>query len=444
MVAAVKRNLGVEIEKYLQNQADNCGALLLSGARQVGKTTLIKNTLKGKDAIIINLYEQTTLPRHIDATESFEEFERLLLREFNFKPSQGTVLVFDEAQEAKRIGRWIGFFKEKWVGQKVIISGSILSNLFEDGVAYPVGRVDEFTLRPFTFKEFLVATKNHGLKEILEETTLQKPLSDADTKSFVKIYLAYLQTGGMPDIAINVANGLIQPFEGWDRLLRQYALDVERHMDEVYKTMFVSALDRIADITCHPIKNSQIISTDSPSYRKLPQLLEVAEKWHLVHRVPLQTKHSESAGGAASKRYVFDVGLANFFINQSSPVEWRERSDIGNLVYPKLQENFVCQELIATNPRPTTTLSYYRENRNSREVDFVFRFANRVVPLEVKSQSSISRNGLIPMANFLEQRNFEVGVLVYNGKMTEIKFHNKTIIAIPPFLVGELPRMLAK
>lgn len=438
----VERNLGKTIIDYLNGPEEHMSPVLLSGARQVGKTTLIEYLLKDKKAIILNFFEMTTLPRLIDETKSFEEFERLLLRELNFKPSEGTILVFDEAQEARQLGRWLGFFKKKWKHQKIIVSGSILSNLFNEDVAYPVGRVDEIVLRPFTFKEYLSAIGKTGLIEILKDASFDKPLSSTDRQSFTDPYLDYLQTGGMPDIVIKVKEGSEDVRSSWERLLRHYSLDVERHMEEIYKSMFVSALDRIADITCHPIKNSQIISTGSPSYRKLPKFLEVMEKWHLVHKISAQTKHPESASGLASKRYIFDLGLVNFFINNSSSVEWSERSDVGNLVYPKLQETFVCNEIIASCPTPLSSLNYYRETRNSKEIDFVLPVGNKILPVEVKSQSSISRNSLIPMINYLVQRDYNQGILVYNGEMKKIKLQGKTILAIPPFLLSEVQQLI--
>lgn len=442
MLMFIKRLLETSVWRYLNSPDEHSNTLLLSGARQVGKSSMIQNALQNSNSIILNLYEKTTLPKLIDQTESFEDFERLLLREINFKPSQGTILVFDEAQEAKQIGRWIRFFKEKWKNQKVILLGSILSNLFEEGVAYPVGHVEEITLRPFTFKEYLLATNKSGLREIIETVSPDKPLSENDRNALIRPYINYLQTGGMPEVVIKVNAGEETPSLAWDKLLRHYSLDIERHMEEIYRSMFISAIDRIADITCHPIKNSQIISTDSPSYRRLPKLLEVMEKWHLVHKVSAQTKHPESASGLASKRYLFDVGLTNFLINHGLAVEWSERSDSGNLTFPKLQENFVAGELIALKNSPTLQINYYKETRNSKEIDLILPINDKIVPIEVKSSSSISKNGLIPMLNFLNMRELSTGILVYNGKMQKNHFGEKTILAIPPFLVSELPKLL--
>lgn len=434
----IKRKIHQEIQRFLDKKEKHSNVLLLSGARQVGKSTLIKEVVKTNKAIFVNLYEKISFVEKLDRVESFTDLERLLFAELNFKPSEGKVLVFDEAQEAKNLGRWVRFFKENWSNQKVILLGSILSNLFGKDLPYPVGRVEEITLRPFSFREFLLATHRSGLCEILESASLKKPLTETERQSFIKPYLEYLQIGGMPAVVKNFVEMAGDVKNTWDQLVRQYALDVERYLKESYRSLFLSAMDRITDLTCYPIKNSQIISTDSPVYRRLPALLEILEKWHLVFKISAQTKHPESAGGLAGKRYLFDVGLANYLIHHSQPLIWQDRPEIGNLVYAKLQENYVCQEIIAAHLCPQVHLSYYRDTRNSQEIDFLLPVKGQLVPVEVKSQSSFSRNSLIPMINFLEQRNLPYGILVYNGPMKKISFRKKVIFTVPPFFVSEL------
>lgn len=429
----IERDIIRDLSKYLDRNEVNFNTLLISGARQVGKTTLVQHVLRNRPHIFVNFFESVTLAEKIDAVETFVDLERLLLRELNFKPSQGMILVIDEAQEAKNLGRWVRFFKEKWTHQKVILLGSILSNLFKEGLPYPVGRVEEITVRPFSFREFLLATNRLGLKEILDGSSLDHPFSEDDRQSFIKPYLEYLQTGGMPVVVKNFVQGSEAVNRVWDNLLRQYALDVERYLGESYRSLFMAAVGRVADITCYPIKNSQILSTDSPFYRKLPGFLEILEKWHLVFKVPAKTKSPESAGGLSSKRYLFDVGLTNFLVHQGLPVLWQKRPEVGNIIFGKLQENFICTQLLSAIPAPTGSLSYYRDTRNSREIDFVIPFKGDLVPIEVKSQGSVGRNSLMPMVNFLEQQGMKYGILVYNGPIKQLTVHGKRIFAVPPF-----------
>lgn len=434
----IKRDILREISRYLDHNESYSNTLLISGARQVGKTTLVQQAVQNRPHLFINLFESVTLAEKINAVTSFIDLERLFLRELNFKPSQGTILVIDEAQESKNLGRWVRFFKEKWAHQKVILLGSILSNLFEEGLPYPIGRVEEITLRPFSFKEFLLATNRLGLREILESASLEKNLSEDDRESFIPPYLEYLQTGGMPEVVKNFVLTEKPLPTVWDTLLRQYAFDVERYLGEIYRSLFIATVNRIAEMTCYPVKNSQIISTDSPFYRRLPSLLEVLEKWHLVFKVGAKTKVPESAGRLASKRYLFDVGLTNFLINRSLPLSWQKRPEVGNIIFGKLQENFVCNQIISNHPVPMANLSYYRDTRNSREIDFIVNIKGNYVPIEVKSQASVGRNSLLPMIHFLEQQGMKYGILVYNGPAKKLVHHRKTIFAIPPFLLSKI------
>lgn len=408
----------------------------------MGKSTLITDLLKNQNALIVNFYENATLPPKIDAVKKFSELEKLLLREIGFKPSTGQTLVIDEAQESEQLGRWVRFIKEKWPHQNVIILGSVLSKLFSEDLPYPVGRVQEIVLRPFSFKEFLIATHKPALIEILEAASLENPLEDADRLALAEMYLDYLRMGGMPAVVLGQEEEKIDVRTSWNRLLAQYAADVERYLKENYRSLFLSGVGRIADLACQPVKNSQIVSTDSPFYRKVPLFLEIMQKWHLVFKAAAQTKHPESSGGIASKRYLFDVGMTSFLIHQNQPVSWRDRSELQNIIYAKLQETFVCQEILALEPEPQMDLNYYRETKNSQEIDFLVPLNGKIIPIEVKSQTSFSKNSLMPMLDFLDHRGLNCGIWVYNGEMRTQRFRGKTIHFIPPFFISELPRVI--
>lgn len=439
----VIRELEAKILDYIRSAEPQNNTLLLSGARQVGKSSLIQNLLQGQNALFINLFELPTFVERIDQTQSFAELEKLLLLEFGFSPGAGRLLVIDEAQESKILGKWIRFFKEKWRHQKVIVLGSILSQLFAGENNYPVGRVTEITLRPFNFKEFLLAIGQTGQRDYLNHFTLKTKMSPTDLQSFADSYLKYLQLGGMPDVVIRSEQKRESPVFLWGQLLRQYAMDVERCLGENFKSLFLAAAKRIAELTCQPAKNSEIVATDSPFYRKVPLLIEVLEKWHLVLKTHVKTKQPEAGSGHASKKYLFDVGLTNFLLTQSKLPRWQDRSQLENLVYGKLQENFVMTELIALKASPETGLQYYKDNRNSKEVDALINLGDKTVPLEVKSQTTINRNGLAPMTNFLEQTRGSQGVLIYNGLPTTLQHHGKTIVALPAFLTSEIPRLFS-
>lgn len=430
MAEKTKRNQRQFIFDYLKKDGPH-PVLLISGARQVGKSTLVESCLQNRPHLICNLYEEPDLARRIDQTKNFNEFERLLLTQKNFLPSQDTVLVIDEAQEAKKIGQWIRFFKEKWHKQKVILLGSILSNLFLENKSYPVGRVVELVLRPYDFYEYLLATHRDGLAAAYR-LNFEKQRSGPEHELFWQAYLEYLQVGGMPEIVCQFASAGKETNLNWDQLIVQYAIDIERYLGTKLKNLFLTAIQRIAAHTCQPLKYSQILSTDSEFYRSIPKLLEVIEGWHLVLRSSPLSKALESSSGKASKRYLFDLGLTNLSLQRGSRHLFYQKEEFDEAVFAKLQENFVALELASHRGDPNE-LSFYRSNKDDREIDFIFQTKRFKLPIEVKSQKTINRNTLLPMTRYLEEQKLKTGLLIYSGPKTQLELHKKEILAIPPY-----------
>lgn len=437
----IVRKITKYVSLFLEQEEEHSPTLLLSGARQVGKSTLIKQICSSKPVLFLNLFELPQFVERLDAIQSFTELESLFLLEWNFKPGTGTILVIDEAQESQNLGRWIRFFKEKWSHQKVIVFGSILSRLFEAQNNYPVGRVIEYTLRPFDLGEFLLAANKNAQRELIENFTRHQKITPTEHSTLMESYVRYLQCGGMPEIVTRFLANQQSLETGWSRLLRQYSMDVGRYLGEDHESLFINTFQRLAEIICQGFKYSQILSSHSPVYRRLPHLLEVLEKWHLIFKAPLKTKQPESASAQPSKRYLFDVGLINVLLHAGQPLKWQNRSEMENTIYGKLQENFVLTELMAMQPHPVQ-LCFFRENRNSQEVDFLLPAGTRTIPIEVKSQTTINRNSLSPLVQYLEHTRQQTGVLIYNGPPAELTHKEKQILALPPYLAQRIPDLV--
>lgn len=103
----------------------------------------------------------------------------------------------------------------------------------------------------------------------------------------------------------------------------------------------------------------------------------------------------------------------------------------------------MATELAALNPAPMDEFRYYKENRNSKEVDFLINVNGKTIPIEVKSQATINRNNLSAMCDYLEKTKGKVGVLIYNGASATLKYRNKNILASPPFLMSKIPRLVS-
>ena len=158
-ISYVPRRQEQDIERFIADAGPHKPVLLLDGARQVGKTTLVDAVLakSAKDGVRINLERDTLARSAIDDCRDFAEFEDLLLDRFGFRGDADQVLFVDEAQESRMLGSFVRFMKEAWRQATVILSGSTLRRLFREDTRYPVGRVRHQALGPFSFSEFLQA-----------------------------------------------------------------------------------------------------------------------------------------------------------------------------------------------------------------------------------------------------------------------------------------------
>jgi hypothetical protein len=427
----VSRTLQASLKNQLKINDIHRDVIMLGGARQTGKSTLVANLLHETPHIWLNLYENPPLASRIDQTQTFADLETLLFTECAFRPGDGKVLVIDECQEAKKLGSWVRFFKENWKNQSVILLGSILPQLFSDQESYPVGRVREWTLRPFHFEEFLHALGKSHLIRFACNYDFDNPPNPVTESPLRDAYLLYMQTGGMPRIVFDFVNKQQNIDISWQGLLRQFSLDVERYTKETQASLFIHILNQIAAHTSQPLKYSQILATDSAAYRQLPSFLELLDRWHLSFKACACAKHPEGRTHKASKRYLIDTGLVAYFLHRNQPLLWQHRPESMNPVYGKLQEHFVAQELVALDESVGSNLSFYQANHNAKEIDFIWRG----IPIEVKSQATVNRNHLKPMATYLKEQGRETGVLIYNGPVQKLMYQDKKIWAIPPYLL---------
>ena len=117
----MRRDNAHQLKFYLENNAKENNVLLVQGARQVGKSTLIAEELIRTPHLLLNLETDRIARAEIDHTKSFREFTLLLKTRYNFSP--GDILFIDEAQESERLGHYVREMKEVWKKSKVILTG---------------------------------------------------------------------------------------------------------------------------------------------------------------------------------------------------------------------------------------------------------------------------------------------------------------------------------
>jgi predicted AAA+ superfamily ATPase len=188
-----------DIISYLNSSALLKNVLMVEGARQAGKTTLIEHCLAQVSikSIILNLDRQKTLRQRNDSCRDFSEFEFLLQEECRFDSSEPSILFIDESQESEQLGGFVRYMKEEWRSTWTILSGSTLNRLFRKHHRFPVGRISRVRVSPFSFSEFCLA---HTKEYLLPLLTLDSNQGTTRHEVLLNFYDLFFQTGGLPGV----------------------------------------------------------------------------------------------------------------------------------------------------------------------------------------------------------------------------------------------------
>ncbi len=417
--------------------------VLISGARQTGKSTLAENFPAPEKKLVINLWDEERETLALRNAPTFSEFEHILKTVFRFIPGGSSILILDEAQASDHISSFIMEMQRKWQGQKVLLLGSLLANLYKKGQPMPVGRTVEFTCRPLNFREFLRFGGKENLYELVNgDSTLPVEIHNL----LMDEYRKFLQLGGLPGIVAAYHENRDLPIL-FESLLNNIYRDADRFIDPSngshrgkipqYGRILETVTKAVAHHLCSPTQNSSLLSTDSPAYRTvLPHVLEALNVWHLVYTLPMQTGQFSTKKGYNSKKYLFDTGVANFLLTRLMPI----RFGAGDPAAAMLLENGVLQDCITRVDGISAVQCYRSNNRVPSELDFIITYRGDTIPIEVKSSAAVKLNTLSQLVDYLDRNNRKEGYVVFTGYPEVREFQGKILRLIPPYAVSALFR----
>ncbi len=377
-------------EKYINEWIRNPRrALLVSGARQVGKTFAIRKCLEdnGSKYIEINLIENPEYISALDMAVTLDDLKINIsaLSDVSFVDNE-TILFIDEVQEYKDIVTKIKF----WVDDgriKFIMSGSLLGIELRDLRSAPVGYMDEYDMYPLDFEEFITASGT--TEEVIEYLKVcfaeMKPVSEVVHEKMMKHLTRYLVVGGMPaavDEYVRTGNvGEITNIQ--ENIIRQYKVDFTKYETEDKKLMLTSIYDQIPS---QLLKQNKRFNYCDIQQKLRFEKLESSFLWLKYAGVAIATVNvteprislTQNEKNSLLKLYSSDVGLltsqyGNIF--RSKILFDSEKLNLGG-VY----ENFVAQELNA-HGYP----SFFYCKHGVGELDFIIEHGESVLPIEVKS-----------------------------------------------------------
>jgi predicted AAA+ superfamily ATPase len=421
--------------------------LVLRGARQVGKTTLVELFAKEFDTYIyLNLEEKETAELFA-ADYSFED----LLADIYFKAKEKqdthkrTLIFIDEIQNEPKAVQTLRYFYEKRPDLYVIAASSLLESLMGRHISFPVGRVEYMALHPCTFEEFLMAMGMEDLAESVAQLQVPQSLHTYTLDLFKK----FMIVGGLPEAVANYAQhqDFVRLNGVFNSLLSGYRDDVEKYASKPREQDAIRyILDYGWTFAGHRIQFAKFTSSSFKS-ADVSNAFRTLEKTLLLELVYPQTTASFPILPDLKKspRLLWlDTGLVNYVAGMQEDLLFSADSD--ELWNGDIAEHVVAQELLgATVNFGEKRMFWVRDAKNSQaEVDFLIRYKSHLLPIEVKTGSN---SKLKSLHLFMEESKEKVALRLWNGPMTSDVITKQngdsfTLYDIPLYYAGHLPAFL--
>ncbi len=421
--------------------------LVLRGARQVGKTTLVDQFAKDYGVYLKLNLERSTDKQLFDRGMSMEELVTTIYVLNNQKRRNVPTLLFiDEIQNSPQAVAMMRYFYEEVPGMDVIAAGSLLENLIEKHISFPVGRVEYMAVRPCSFNEFLGAMGEKGLQAAQRDMMQLPSLHDR----MMHLFNTYTLTGGMPEVVSRYADkrDIVSLKHIYETLLTGYRDDVEKYSDtegmrSIIRHILTAGWAYAAQrITFEKFGNSLYRSREmSEAFRTLEKtmLLELVYPMTSVV-VPIAPEPKRSP-----KLLWLDTGLVNYAAGIQK--ELVNIEDISDAWRGHIAEQVVGQELLS-NDNLFSHKRYFwvKSTASEAEVDYVMQFDDKVIPMEVKAGHN---SRLRSLHQFMDKAPHDVAVRFW-GKPFSIdeiaspRGKRFRLFNLPYYCAGQINEVLQK
>ena len=411
--------------------------LIIEGARQVGKTWLMKEFGKQYYEQVVYLHFDNNpelaavfendykIPRLI---ESFE-----ILSGIKINPDN-TLIIFDEIQECPRALTSLKYFNENAPEYDIVAAGSLLGLIHHEGTGFPVGKVSFLNLYPMDFFEFARALGEERFIELIEKKDFQ--MISIFKNEFEKLVKMYCDIGGMPEVVQDFINNrdYKRVREIQKTILTSYENDFSKHVPantvEKIRMLWKTIPSQLAKENKKFIYSAIKTGTRAKEYELALLWLKDAGLVYQVNRIkkpdlPLIAYQDFEA----FKLFVVDVGLLSALTNLDVKTIL-EKTQIFEEFKGAIAEQYVYQQLkSAEDDMPI----YYWSNDSSRsEVDFVIQLDGYVIPVEVKAEKNLKAKSL---KNFIQDYKSEKSV---RTSLADYKLNDNNLYDIPLYAIGNI------
>ena len=368
--------------------------LIIRGARQVGKSTLVRLFSQNRKLALIEVNLESIRLRSLESDHpSVEDVLAEIEGKMQIDISEKSILFFDEIQQLPKLLPLLRYFYEERPDIPVVCAGSLLEFTLESHkFSMPVGRIEYFHLSPMTFFEFLEGL-NMGklLNQLCKSQSILKP---HEFELLTKMLLTYFFVGGMPEaVKIYIETKDFKEVRNVHRsIIQTYRDDFPRYSTSSQLPRIEEIFQRLPQVLGQKVKYTEISQDfQSRDIKKVLLLLKQARILHFCYHtnaaaLPLSAQSDQTV----FKLYFLDVGLFNYMTGAS----WdsiRQFNDSQLTTKGIIAEQFAAQHLAyLENGLEEPQLFYWlRDKKNENaEVDFVISHLDKITPIEIKSGQS--------------------------------------------------------
>lgn len=428
------------------NVRNNRKPLIVWGARQVGKTYLVKDIFAEEyypDAYIyIDFKIEDEIRDFCDYTANAEKIIEYISLYKGKDINKNTLLIFDEIQECPNIISSLKYFCQDFREIPVIATGSMVRirlqrELTRNGSAqkfmFPVGKIEQLTIYPLSFDEFLLNSNEKLFNATKKAYESRKPLNSSVHELVLNEFYKYLLIGGMPE-AVNTyfeSNSFLESRRVLKDLYDNYLSDMELY--QASRESCLRSKNLFSNIYRQLNKKSKNFSpgfieekTKTRDYFHPIQWFTLA---HIVNQSFQLKQHVTMPlipdGEGKFRLFLGDIGMFSYQsgINASSFIAPDKENTLSGIFY----ENYVANELVAKGIG-----LYYWRGKNEAELEFIIESDNKLYPLDVKKGKGV----LNSLDKFSNQNSFEVAIKV--SKNNYGYDHEKKLVTIPFYFMSFL------
>jgi predicted AAA+ superfamily ATPase len=422
--------------------------MVLRGARQVGKTTVVnKFGRQFENYLYVNL-EKENSKQLIESTDDVKKLLPLLFLYCNKTRKSGRILLFiDEIQESPHALKLLRYFYEDTPEILVIAAGSLLETMLKQNNPIPVGRVEYMAIHPCSFNEFLSATGDDRYVEPI----INADLPVAFHEEILHNFNLYALIGGMPEVVARYAAGkdIVALSRIYNQLLTGFKNDVEKYAVSNSQSAVISyILDEGWAFSGETITLGGFAAS-SYKARETGEAMRILQKAMLLELVYPTTNMVMPAITdlkKSPKLFWLDSGLVNYISGIQK--EYLLKKDLVDTWRGKAAEQIVAQELKALSFDTELKQKYWVRNKrgSTAEVDFVYVHDGRIIPIEVKSGHNAH---LKSIHQFMNETHHDIALRIWSGRYSEdnvktIAGKKFRLINLPFYMISALPNILRR